>query len=91
MSMLLHEGIQLGPTRLPHREVTHRASAFLKCLCILGARRAVQVEESANIDMPRFARVEAVENFSLNAREKMRYGVARGQHGNRIEKPDFFR
>src|SRR3546814_7354806 len=45
---------------------------------------AVQVEEAADVDVARLARIEAVEGFDLHPREEMRHGVAGGDHRARV-------
>src|SRR3546814_7070053 len=45
---------------------------------------AVQVEEAADVDVARLARIEAVEGFDLHSGEEMRHGVAGGDHRARV-------
>src|SRR5688572_16397331 len=86
--MLAQERIELRPARLFHGKVAELASFRGECFGVARTGGAVQIEEAANVNVPRLAGVEAMKHFDLGARKEMRHGVAGRQHRNGIELAD---
>jgi hypothetical protein len=83
--VLAHERIELRPAGLPHRKELQLRGERLERGGIARPGRAIQIEETANVDVARLAGVEAMKHLGLHAREEVRRVIARGEHGDRIE------
>ncbi len=79
-----HEGVELGPAGFRHGEVAEPVGQRLELRGVARTGGAIQVEEAADVDVPRLAGVEAVKHLDLHARKEMRQVVARRQHGQRL-------
>ena len=88
-AVLAHIGVELRPAGFANCKVTELARHVVEGPRISRPGRAVQVEKSTNVDVPRLTGIEAVEHFHFDTREKVRHSVARGQHGHWLERTYF--
>ena len=77
-------GIELGPAGLGHAEMAELVGQRLELRGVARPGRAVQVEESADVDMSRLTGIEAMEHLDLHSRKEMRQVVARREHRVRL-------
>src|SRR3546814_8368159 len=84
VAQLAHERVDLREAGLGDREMPQLARQSAKGRRVPWSGGAVQVEEAADVDVARLARIEAVEGFDLHSGEEMRHGVAEGDHRARV-------